>query len=78
VPIGNSKGIRIPRSVIKQCGFGDHVEMSVSDGVVKLTQTREAREDWDAAFKAMGAADDDVLLLPDGMTHRWDGEEWVW
>ena len=78
VPIGNSKGIRIPRSVIKQCGFGDQVDMRVADGTVVLTPARDARADWDAEFKRMAAVGDDALLLPDSMRHEWDEEEWEW
>ncbi len=47
VSIGNSKGVRIPRSVIKECGFGDQVELRVDDGVVVLARAREARAGWD-------------------------------
>lgn len=78
VSIGNSKGIRIPRSVIKQCGFGDQVEMRVDDGVVVLAPTRSLREGWDVAFGEMSAAGDDTLLLPDDIAHEWDETEWEW
>jgi antitoxin MazE len=44
VPIGNSKGIRIPRSIIEQCGFGDQVEMRVSEGTLVLAATGRPRE----------------------------------
>lgn len=29
IPTGNSKGVRIPNSVLKECGFGDRIEMRV-------------------------------------------------
>ena len=78
VSIGNSKGVRIPRSIIKACGFGDQVEMRVSDGAVVLAPAHKPREDWDAAFEKMAAAGDDTLLVPDTMAHDWDAEEWEW
>ena len=78
ISIGNSKGIRIPRSVIKQCGFNDQIEMRVGNGVVELRRARVVREDWDAAFEAMAKAGDDALLIADEMTHAWDEEEWAW
>ena len=31
ISIGNSKGVRIPLSVIKQCGLGDKLEMRVEN-----------------------------------------------
>jgi len=78
VAIGNSKGIRIPRSVIKECGFGDHVEMRVGKGNIVLTPVRAIREGWDAAFAGMAVASDDAPLLPGNLSPDWDGEEWEW
>ncbi len=78
VSIGNSKGVRIPRSVIKECGFGDQVDMRVGDGVVVLAPAREARAGWDEAFEKMADAGDDALIGPDDLDHEWDEEEWEW
>ncbi len=78
VAIGNSRGIRIPSSVIKQCGFGDQLDMRVADGTVVLARARESREGWGAAFERMAAAGDDALHLPDSLEHEWDEEEWEW
>ncbi|MEN3163970.1 hypothetical protein WI697_18140 [Tistrella mobilis] len=78
IPIGNSKGVRIPSSVIKECGFGDEIEMRVEHGVVVLASTRRIRDGWDDAFARMAAAKDDLPLVPDTMAHEWDEEEWEW
>jgi antitoxin MazE len=78
VPIGNSKGIRIPRSIIEQCGFGDQVEMRVSEGTLVLAATGRPREHWDEAFERLAAAGDDALLVPDAVAHEWDEADWQW
>jgi antitoxin MazE len=78
IPIGNSKGVRIPRSVIKECGLGDQVEMRVEHGALVLTPARGTRDGWDAAFEKMAAAQDDALLLTPALHHEWDDEEWEW
>lgn len=78
IAIGNSKGVRLPRSVIKECGFGEQIEMRVEDGVVVLAPARGTREGWDAAFERMAAAEDDSPFLPDSLGHEWDREEWEW
>jgi len=78
VSIGNSKGVRIPKSVIRQCGLGDEVELRVSDGTVVLAPARRAREGWDAAFERMAAVGDDALPVPEHLRHEWDEEEWDW
>ncbi len=76
--IGNSKGVRIPLSIIMACGFGDQLEMRVSEGAVVLTPARNLREGWSTAFERMAAAGDDALLVPEGMAHEWDEAEWEW
>ena len=78
VSIGNSKGVRIPRSIIKACGFGEQIEMRVSEGMVVLTPARNPREGWNRAFETMAATGDDALLVPEGMAHEWDEAEWEW
>ncbi len=78
VSIGNSKGIRIPRAIIKECGLGDQVDMHVRGGQIIVAPVRGHREGWDAAFERMAAAGDDALLIPSSITHDWDDEEWEW
>lgn len=78
VSIGNSKGIRIPRSIIQSCGFGDEVEMGVGDGVVVLAPVGKLRHGWDEAFAAMAGAGDDTPLVAEPPRHEWDEREWRW
>lgn len=78
VHIGNSRGVRIPASVIRQCGFGDKIEMRIENGVVVLAPAGRRREDWAAAFEKMAAAGDDALLTPDDLGTSFDDEEWTW
>lgn len=44
VRIGNSRGVRIPKSIIEQCGFGDHINLRVEEGCVILARYRKPRE----------------------------------
>jgi antitoxin MazE len=78
VAIGNSKGVRIPRSVIKECSFGDEVDLTVKDGAVVLAPARQAREGWDKAFAKGSKAEDQEPLIPEDLPHPWDEEEWTW
>ncbi|MGF1590544.1 MAG: AbrB/MazE/SpoVT family DNA-binding domain-containing protein [Pleurocapsa sp.] len=32
IKIGNSQGVRIPKTIMEQCGFGESVEMEIKDG----------------------------------------------
>lgn len=77
--IGNSMGVRIPKSVIEQCGLTDTLEMSVENGCLIISPVRrQPREGWGAAFKTMALSDDDKLFIDDGIEHSWDDSEWKW
>lgn len=78
VRIGNSKGIRIPKPVLEQCGLRDQVELTVKDNVLVIAPARPVREGWDDAFKVMAAAGDDGMLLPEDMSREWDEGQWEW
>lgn len=78
VPIGNSRGVRIPASVIKECGFSDQLDMRVADGVVILAPVRGVREGWETAFERMAAAGQDEPLMDDALDNDFDNEDWTW
>jgi antitoxin MazE len=77
VPIGNSKGIRIPKVWLEQLGVSDEVEMAVQDDKLVLRRPRHPREGWDEAFRQMAEAADDRLFDP-AIPTRWEAEEWDW
>lgn len=79
VRIGNSRGIRLPKAVIEQCGFEDEVEMEVHHHELVIRSSTVPREGWASAFARMSASCDDELLdcvAETGPT--WDEEEWEW
>jgi antitoxin MazE len=79
VRIGNSRGIRLPKPVLEQCGFEDEVEMEVHDHELVIRSTRGPRKGWREAFAAMCEHGDDKLLdrvAESGPT--WDETEWEW
>lgn len=80
VKIGNSRGIRLPKSIIDQCGFEDALEIEVKDGKIILSayKSNQIRKDWDRAFKAMAQKEDDELLDSELMTLVSDDKEWTW
>lgn len=79
VRIGNSRGIRIPKPVIEQCGFGDEVEMVVRNSELVIRSSSSARKGWSAAFAQMAEYGDDELLdLVAETPTEWDEEEWEW
>jgi len=79
IRIGNSKGIRLPQVVLKQCGFEDELEMEVYNRELVIRSVNMTREGWEKAFAGMAANDDDRLLDQVAETKQaWDEEEWEW
>lgn len=78
IRIGNSRGVRIPKPILEQCGFGRQADMTVKDNVLMIAPARAIREGWDDAFEAMAAAADDLAPLPEDIGHGWDDAEWEW
>jgi antitoxin MazE len=78
VRIGNSRGIRIPKPLIEQCGFGDEVELRVENQRLIISPKRQPREGWDEKFRAAGAAAEDEQLLESIGANEFDRSEWRW
>ena len=48
VQIGNSKGIRIPKAILKQCQIEDQVDLEVEDGKIILEARKKTpRKGWE-------------------------------
>jgi antitoxin MazE len=79
IKIGNSRGIRIPKPIIAQCGFEEEVEFSVQNNSLIIKSLKSSRKDWDAAFKRMAANGDNHLLDSETFIQtEWDESEWEW
>ena len=76
IRIGNSRGIRIPKSLIEQCGFGEIVELRADNDRLIISQ-RRPRQNWSETFRAAGSAAHDELLLGEE-SNVFDREEWQW
>jgi antitoxin MazE len=75
VPIGNSKGIRLPKAIIEKYQFQDSIEMILKEDHIILKPMTMPRKGWDHAFDKMRKAGDDNLLLPDVFEDE-DFESW--
>ncbi len=80
VKIGNSRGIRIPKSLIDESGLQSEVDLEVLDGQIIIKPISRSRESWDSSFKKMSKNKDDVLLDSGTLVGQstWDKEEWEW
>lgn len=65
IPIGNSKGIRLTKTLIEKYNIQDSVELILKEGYIILKPKTAARKGWEKSFKKMHENGDDKLLLPD-------------
>jgi len=75
VRIGNSKGIRIPKPIIEQCGFGETVRLSVQKGRLIVEPDSPPRSGWAEEFRRNSAGRGQLIL--DG-ANAFDSQEWEW
>jgi len=77
VRIGNSKGIRLPKSVLEQVGLEEEVELEVREGELVISPVSRLRSGWgEAAEKLSGRGDDQLLDEP--IPTEFDEQEWAW
>jgi antitoxin MazE len=75
--IGNSRGVRIPKPLIAQCGLGDVVEVRVTPEGLVIAPHRAPRHGWREAFAASHAGKPE-MLLDLASPNVFDGEDWKW
>ena len=79
VKIGNSQGVRIPKLLLERSNLAEEVELEAEDNRIIIRSTKQPRQDWERAFRAMAERNDDALLdnnLP--AQTQWDEDEWQW
>ncbi len=77
VRIGNSRGIRIPKLLIEQCGLGDRVDLRVENHCLIISSAHLPRQSWTEAFRTAGPARQSKLLLA-AEGNEFDRSEWEW
>ncbi|TKK66622.1 AbrB/MazE/SpoVT family DNA-binding domain-containing protein [Ilyomonas limi] len=75
INIGNSKGIRLSKTILEKYSIGDKVELILEKGYIILKPKAEPRKGWDKAFKKMHENGDDQLLMDDVFEDE-NFEEW--
>ena len=79
IPIGNSRGIRLPKSLIEQYNMKDNLLLEAKKDSIVIRPVENPRAGWERAFKKMRRREDDVLLDEEiEFFSEWDQEEWKW
>ncbi len=65
VQIGNSKGIRLSKTILEKYDIKDTVEVILEKGFIVLKPKATPRKGWEKAFKKMHERGDDNLIMND-------------
>ena len=77
IPIGNSKGVRIPKAIIKQCHIEKDVDLEIEgNSIIIKPIKKEPRKNWEQYFKEMNENKDDQLLIDDKIDLAMVDWEW--
>jgi antitoxin MazE len=77
IPIGNSKGIIIPSSFMKDLGLTDSVEMEVLENTLVIRAVSSARKGWEEQIALAAKSDKSNDRLPDFFKDE-TLEDWTW
>lgn len=75
INIGNSKGIRLSKTILEKYSITDKIELILEKGYIILKPKTEPRKNWEKAFKKMHENGDDQLLMNDVFEDE-NFEEW--
>ena len=59
VPIGNSRGVRLPKEIIERYAIEDSIVLEVREETLVLRNKRDKRLSWEDTFKAMARERED-------------------
>lgn len=75
VQIGNSKGIRLSKTLLQKYNIKDKVELVLEKGQIVIKPILTPRKGWEEAYKQMSENGDDRLLFSDVFEDE-NIEEW--
>jgi antitoxin MazE len=75
ISIGNSKGIRLSKTILEKYNIQDTVELIFEKGFIILKPKTSARNGWEKSFKKMHENGDDNQLMADVFNDE-SFEEW--
>jgi len=65
IKIGNSKGLRLSKTILDKYNIKEKVELILEKGQIILRPIENPRKDWEIEFKKMRLNNDDKLLMND-------------
>lgn len=75
IPIGNSKGIRLTKTILDKYNITDTVELILEKEYIILKPKTTSRTGWEKSFKKMHEKGDDKLFMSNVFDDE-NFEEW--
>lgn len=75
IKIGNSKGLRLSKTILEKYNIKDKVEIILEKGEIILRPITSPRKNWEKEFRRMSENGDDKLLMNDVFEDE-NLEEW--
>ncbi|MBI5788597.1 MAG: AbrB/MazE/SpoVT family DNA-binding domain-containing protein [Candidatus Schekmanbacteria bacterium] len=77
VSIGDSKGIKIPNTVLEQCHIKSEVTLEVVNcNIIIQPANKTPRKNWEQCFQEMSKNKEDRLIIDDNLDLDTSGWEW--
>ena len=76
IRIGNSQGIRIPKTLLEDGKLSGEVELELHEEGILIRSLQKPRANWDVAFRAIADSDDDHPLSV--AQTDFEKKEWQW
>ena len=76
IQIGNSKGIRLSKTLLEKYDIKDTLELILEEGYIILRPIATPRNGWDDAFRKMHELNEDNPLMPDVFEDE-NFKEWI-
>ncbi|MDR3624641.1 MAG: AbrB/MazE/SpoVT family DNA-binding domain-containing protein [Chlamydiales bacterium] len=79
IHIGNSLGVRIPKTIIQQVGFKEDMDLifKVTEEGLLISPKKQTRDGWEQKFKSSTKGLKQPSLLGD-FSNEFDKDEWQW
>lgn len=80
IQIGNSKGVRLPKTVIEKYHFSEELDMVETDEGIIIKAKPEPRKGWDEQFRKAKESDKMDADFSDlsSISNEFDSSEWTW
>ncbi|SOC79949.1 transcriptional regulator/antitoxin, MazE [Salinimicrobium sediminis] len=76
IKIGNSKGLRLSKTILDKYQIKEKVDLVLEEGQIVIRPINSPRKDWEKKFEEMAKNADDELLLDDVFEDE-NFDEWI-